>query len=96
MAIAVYKLADRDHTSAPLSRPVELICFALIVAHAVYLAACLLILIFLFVKAPVGFAAVRIRRCAHRAPRTGIASASCLAGPRRSKIVTRIFGKVRW
>lgn len=35
--MAIYEIgAPRD---APLARPVELTCFALIVAHAVYLAA---------------------------------------------------------
>ncbi len=35
--MAVYELSD-TRGAAPLSRPVELVCFALIVAHAVYLA----------------------------------------------------------
>jgi hypothetical protein len=37
--MAVYQITPRAAASAPLARPVELICFALIVAHAVYLAA---------------------------------------------------------
>ncbi len=37
--MAVYELPGARGAAAPLSRPVELICFALIVAHAVYLAA---------------------------------------------------------
>ena len=36
--MAVYEIAP-NRAGAPLARPVELICFALIVAHAVYLAA---------------------------------------------------------
>ena len=37
--MAVYELTDRRGSAIPLSRPAELTCFALIVAHAVYLAA---------------------------------------------------------
>ena len=37
--MAVYELSGARGAAAPLSRPVELICFALIVAHAVYLGA---------------------------------------------------------
>ena len=36
--MADYAIAPHRST-APLARPVELVCFALIVAHAVYLAA---------------------------------------------------------
>lgn len=35
--MAAYELTEPRGAAAPLSRPVELICFALIVAHAVYL-----------------------------------------------------------
>jgi hypothetical protein len=37
--MAVYEIAPHRGAVAPLAHPVELICFALIVAHAVYLAA---------------------------------------------------------
>ena len=37
--MAVYDIAPHRAAAAPLARPVELICFALIVAHAVYLVA---------------------------------------------------------
>ncbi len=37
--MAVYDIAPSPGASAPLTRPVELICFALVVAHAVYLTA---------------------------------------------------------
>jgi arabinofuranan 3-O-arabinosyltransferase len=37
--MAVYEIAPKRGAAAPLARPVELICFALVVAHAVYLAA---------------------------------------------------------
>ena len=37
--MAVYELTEPRGAAAPLSRPVELVCFALIVAQAVYLAA---------------------------------------------------------
>ncbi len=37
--MAVYEIAPTRGSPAPLTRPVELICFALVVAHAVYLAA---------------------------------------------------------
>ena len=37
--MAVYEMTPRRGAPAPLARPVELACFALIVAHAVYLAA---------------------------------------------------------
>ncbi len=38
--MAVYDYSPTRGAAAPLAKPVELICFALIVAHAVYLAAC--------------------------------------------------------
>ena len=38
--MAVYDISPGRSTDATLARPVELICFALIVAYAVYLAAC--------------------------------------------------------
>jgi len=37
--MAAYEIAPLRATPAPLARPVELICFALIVAHAAYLVA---------------------------------------------------------
>jgi arabinofuranan 3-O-arabinosyltransferase len=37
--MAVYEIAPKRNVAVPLARPVELICFALIVAQAVYLAA---------------------------------------------------------
>jgi Glycosyltransferase family 87 len=38
--MAVYDYSPTRGAAAPLAKPVELICFALIVAHTVYLAAC--------------------------------------------------------
>jgi len=40
--MAIYEISPARAGAVPLARPVELTCFALIVAHAVYLAACYL------------------------------------------------------
>jgi arabinofuranan 3-O-arabinosyltransferase len=40
--MAVYEIYPARGASVPLARPVELVCFALIIAHAVYLVACYL------------------------------------------------------
>ena len=38
--MALYQTSPAGSAGIKLARPVELICFALIVAHVVYLAAC--------------------------------------------------------
>ena len=65
--MALYEMTPGHGASIKLARPVELVCFALVVAHAVYLATAYVIGI--WIVGPDGRALLKLRRGA--CPRCG-------------------------